>query len=114
MLTDWLTLDTLHLFSLPWECCRLVHDWTPAEKGAGGQQVACLYSSAAGDSRGDSSTLPCYERHGLNWIPWNAADWLMTGVLQKMVLVVSSVASKEVLERWTFDIQTDRDVLRGG
>lgn len=42
------------------------------------------------------------------------ADWLMTGVLQKMVLVVSSVANKEVLERWTFDIQTDRSALQAG
>ena len=31
-----------------------------------------------------------------------------------MVLVVTSVATKEVLERWTFDIQTDREVLDGG
>ena len=42
------------------------------------------------------------------------ADWLLTGALQKMVLVVTSVATKEVLERWTFDIQTDREVLDGG
>ena len=42
------------------------------------------------------------------------ADWLLTGALQKMVLVVTSVASKEVLERWTFDIQTDREALDGG
>ena len=42
------------------------------------------------------------------------ADWLVTGALQKMVLVVTSVATKEVLERWTFDIQTDKEVLAGG
>ena len=42
------------------------------------------------------------------------ADWLVTGALQKMVLVVTSVATKEVLERWTFDIQTDKEVLVGG
>ena len=40
------------------------------------------------------------------------ADWLVTGALQKMVLVVTSVATKEVLERWTFDIQTDKGGAR--
>lgn len=42
------------------------------------------------------------------------AEWLGTGVLQKVVLVVTGVASKEVLERWTFDIQTDNAVVDGG
>ena len=42
------------------------------------------------------------------------ADWLLTGSLQKMVLVISSVASKEVLERWTFDIQTDKAAVVEG
>ena len=42
------------------------------------------------------------------------ADWLLTGSLQKMVLVISSVASKEVLERWTFDIQTDKATIGEG
>ena len=41
-------------------------------------------------------------------------DWLLTGSLQKMVLVISSVASKEVLERWTFDIQTDKTAVEEG
>ena len=43
-----------------------------------------------------------------------SAEWLGTGVLQKVVLVVTGVASKEVLERWTFDIQTDKEVVNGG
>lgn len=42
------------------------------------------------------------------------AEWLEGGALQKAVLVVTSVASKEVLERWTFDIQTDKAVVSGG
>ncbi|BDA41178.1 Mitotic spindle assembly checkpoint protein MAD2A [Coccomyxa sp. Obi] len=41
------------------------------------------------------------------------SDWLVTGALQKMVLVITSVSTKEVLERWTFDIQTDKAVLSG-
>ena len=43
-----------------------------------------------------------------------SADWLLDGQLQKMVLVVTSIASKEVLERWTFDIQTDKAAVSGG
>lgn len=41
------------------------------------------------------------------------AEWLEGGALQKVVLVVTGVASKEVLERWTFDIQTDKGVVAG-
>jgi len=32
-------------------------------------------------------------------------EWLRTGIVRKMVLVVSSIEPVEVLERWTFDIQ---------
>ena len=31
-----------------------------------------------------------------------------------MVLVITSVESREVLERWTFDIQTDAQAVAGG
>ncbi|KAI3432455.1 hypothetical protein D9Q98_004005 [Chlorella vulgaris] len=41
------------------------------------------------------------------------SEWLEGGALQKVVLVVTGVASKEVLERWTFDIQTDKGVVAG-
>ena len=43
-----------------------------------------------------------------------SADWLERGLLQRLVLVVSSAATNEVLERWTFEVATDRDVLAGG
>jgi mitotic spindle assembly checkpoint protein MAD2 len=33
--------------------------------------------------------------------------WLSTGEVQKLVLVITSVNSNEVLERWVFDIQTE-------
>ena len=36
-------------------------------------------------------------------------DWLMEKKLQKLVLVVTAVGSKEVLERWVFNIETDAD-----
>ncbi|EFN52207.1 hypothetical protein CHLNCDRAFT_59761 [Chlorella variabilis] len=41
------------------------------------------------------------------------SEWLQGGALQKVVLVVTGVASKEVLERWTFDIRTDKGVVAG-
>lgn len=37
-------------------------------------------------------------------------DWMLKGDLQKMVMVITSAASKEVLERWSFDIETDEAV----
>lgn len=46
-------------------------------------------------------------------LPLYAAEWLEGGALQKAVLVVTGAASREVLERWTFDIQTDKAVVEG-
>ena len=31
-----------------------------------------------------------------------------------MVLVIAGTPDGDVLERWTFDVQTDKDVLEGG
>eukprot|EP00898_Chlorokybus_atmophyticus_P005782 jgi/Chlat1/6204/Chrsp44S05806 len=42
------------------------------------------------------------------------SEWLLVGVLQKLVLVITSVAKREVLERWVFDIDTDKQVLENG
>ena len=39
------------------------------------------------------------------------ADWLSRGEVQKLVLVVAGVETKSVLERWTFNIDTDRAAL---
>lgn len=41
------------------------------------------------------------------------ADWLVRGELQKMVLVITSSETGETLERWTFDLQTDKSVVDG-
>lgn len=38
-------------------------------------------------------------------------DWLSRGTLQQVVLVIASRATRQVQERWAFDIQTDRDVI---
>ncbi len=42
------------------------------------------------------------------------AAWLEQGCLRQMVLVVTEADTKEVLERWTFDIDTNKEVLAGG
>jgi hypothetical protein len=42
------------------------------------------------------------------------ADWLAQGLLQKLVLVITSAITKEVLERWTFEIDTSKEVLGKG
>ena len=41
-------------------------------------------------------------------------DWLMAHMLQKIVLVVSGVDSGETLERWTFDIEADKEITADG
>lgn len=40
--------------------------------------------------------------------------WLEEGNVKKLVLVISSVESDEVMERWVFDVQTDTKVLNTG
>mmetsp|Transcript_13729 Transcript_13729/g.26597 ORF Transcript_13729/g.26597 Transcript_13729/m.26597 type:complete len:212 (-) Transcript_13729:85-720(-) len=40
--------------------------------------------------------------------------WLMEGTVQKLVLVVSGVDSKEVLERWVFNVEADKAVTSTG
>ena len=42
------------------------------------------------------------------------SEWLERGQLQKLVLVIANVHTKDVMERWTFDIETNQDVLEGG
>lgn len=39
--------------------------------------------------------------------------WLEQGCLRQLVLVVTEADTKEVLERWTFDIDTNKEVLAG-
>jgi mitotic spindle assembly checkpoint protein MAD2 len=36
-------------------------------------------------------------------------DWMVNASLQKLVLVVTAVGSKEVLERWVFDVEREAD-----
>ncbi|QDZ17799.1 mitotic spindle checkpoint protein Mad2 [Chloropicon primus] len=41
------------------------------------------------------------------------SGWLAEGKLEKLVLVIASVHTNEVLERWAFDIETEQDVVEG-
>jgi hypothetical protein len=40
--------------------------------------------------------------------------WLEQATLQRLVMVISSVDTQEVLERWTFMVQTSTDTERKG
>ncbi|XP_038694277.1 mitotic spindle checkpoint protein MAD2 isoform X1 [Tripterygium wilfordii] len=42
------------------------------------------------------------------------AEWLEEGKLQRIVLVIMSKVSSEVLERWNFSIETDGEVVEKG
>ncbi|KAL2620140.1 hypothetical protein R1flu_000345 [Riccia fluitans] len=50
----------------------------------------------------------------INTVTKQMADWLETGSLERVVLVVASIASGEVLERWSFNIETDKEVTEKG
>lgn len=42
------------------------------------------------------------------WLPWLLAEWLYKCIVQRLVVVISSIESSEVLERWQFDIECDK------
>ncbi|PKI78345.1 hypothetical protein CRG98_001288 [Punica granatum] len=42
------------------------------------------------------------------------SEWLEAGKLQRIVLVIMSKSSGEVLERWNFSIETDGEVVEKG
>lgn len=42
------------------------------------------------------------------------SDWLIHGSLQKLVLVISSALTNTVMERWAFDIETDKESVTNG
>ncbi|KAJ3675450.1 hypothetical protein LUZ60_004492 [Juncus effusus] len=47
----------------------------------------------------------------LTQITSQLSEWLEAGKLQRVVLVIMSKSSSEVLERWNFKIETDNEVL---
>ena len=48
------------------------------------------------------------------FVSLDAAEWLEAGKLQRIVLVIMSKATNEVLERWNFNIVTDAEVVEKG
>ena len=42
------------------------------------------------------------------------SEWLLSGSVQKLVVVISSMQTQAVLERWTFDIDTDQQAVSTG
>jgi mitotic spindle assembly checkpoint protein MAD2 len=40
-------------------------------------------------------------------------DWLVKGEVQKLVIVINGVTTGDVLERWVFNVETDRDSVVG-
>ena len=42
------------------------------------------------------------------------AEWLTKGEVQKLIVVITGVESKEVLERWVFNIDTDKAAMAPG
>ncbi|CAA6664165.1 unnamed protein product [Spirodela intermedia] len=42
------------------------------------------------------------------------SEWLENGKLQRIVLVIMSKATSEVLERWNFSVETDGEVVETG
>ena len=45
---------------------------------------------------------------------FSCKEWLEAGQLQRIVLVIMSKATNEVLERWNFTIETDSEVIEKG
>jgi hypothetical protein len=39
----------------------------------------------------------------------NILDWLIEGSVQKLILVIKGVESKETLERWAFDCEMPKE-----
>lgn len=54
----------------------------------------------------------------LNWneqtlSPRSPPAWIASGDIQKLVVVIADQKTKETKERWTFDIQLDKDAAAG-
>jgi mitotic spindle assembly checkpoint protein MAD2 len=76
-----------------------LHDYVTAVlRQLSGAQV--FRSGVAARARGSLAHLP-------------NAEWLLEGTLQRLVLVVASVASGEVLERWVFHVAMEAEGAQG-
>jgi mitotic spindle assembly checkpoint protein MAD2 len=50
----------------------------------------------------------------LNRLLSQMTEWLKKGQVQKLVVVISSMKTKDVLERWVFNVETDKDGILPG
>ncbi|CAM6100773.1 unnamed protein product [Calypogeia fissa] len=50
----------------------------------------------------------------INSVTVQIAEWLEKGKIERLVLIIASIASKDVLERWSFNIDTDKEVTEKG
>ena len=58
---------------------------------------------------------PARPTHNYTHNAQRTKEWLAQGLLQRLVLIISSALNPgEVLERWTFEVETDAAVLGGG
>ena len=55
-----------------------------------------------------TETMHCHVRMCVV-LSYVSAAWLMQSALQSLVIVITGVTSKEVLERWTFNIENDEN-----
>ena len=52
--------------------------------------------------------------HYLNQVLSQLSSWLLGGEVQKVVIVITGVNSGETLERWGFNVETDKAVTQNG
>ncbi|GBG76763.1 hypothetical protein CBR_g22979 [Chara braunii] len=50
----------------------------------------------------------------LNQVLEQVSDWLSTGNLKQLVMVIASLSSSDPIERWVFNIETDKAVVESG
>ncbi|NXH96015.1 MD2L1 protein, partial [Pachycephala philippinensis] len=62
----------------------------------------------AGRQRGPPCGVPAAVSRSLKRLPCLLAEWLYKCIVQRLVVVISSIESSEVLERWQFDIECDK------
>ncbi len=55
---------------------------------------------------------PVNERCSVETERKRGTEWLYAGNVQKLVLVITSLETQQVLERWNFDIETDKEGVR--
>ena len=52
--------------------------------------------------------------HYLNQVLSQLSSWLLGGEVQKVVIVITGVNSGQTLERWGFNVETDKSVTQNG